>query len=124
MFGRPSKKEIYNKVKNALDAVRDGNRVQALSKHTAMGYDFLDVNDESEFWSLLEKLLDELLKEDPVKHYAGARPPQPSYEPQLKNKELWAYVWDSSILSKTIYLKFCYKNNFYFHVDCHENQNK
>lgn len=79
------------------------------------------VDDESGFWATLVLLLQEVAV-DPVNHYAGGHPPQRSYEVELKNKELWAYAWDSAHLGKRMYVKFCINNGYYFHVDCHESK--
>lgn len=117
---RPSPREIYNKVRDALAAVKNGNSIQALTKHISGDYAAMGVDDEAAFWALLEQLLEEILDAGPGPHYVGGRPPQRSYECQLNRMELWAYAWDSILLGKTMYLKFCLIDNYYYHVDCHE----
>jgi len=125
MSKRPSKKEIINKVQGALKAVKSGNRYQLIGKHISMDYEFLQVDCEDEFWIKLESLLQELLAAGPVCSYAGQYPPQRSYEPQLKNMELWPYAWKSPAMGgRVVYLKFCLKDGCYFHVDCHESTKK
>lgn len=119
---RPSNKEIIKKVHEALGAVQKGHRAFALQKHLVDDLDTLGLDDENEYWQLIEKCLLEIADVGSVVCYAGGRPPQRSYEPQIKGMELWAYAWDSKRLQKPMYLKFALKNSFYFHVDCHENR--
>jgi hypothetical protein len=124
MFGRPSNREKYNKVSEAISAIECGNCARLLTKHISMDDEAMGVDDEDEFWAVLAQLLKEVITAGPVKHYAGGHPPQRSYEAELKDKELWAYAWDSEILGKRMYVKFCTTKGYYFHVDCHESQPK
>ena len=124
MFGRPSNREKYNKVSEAIAAIECGACFRLLTKHISMDDEAMGVDDEDGFWTMLVELLKEVLTVDPVKHYAGRHPPQRSYEAKLKDKELWAYAWDSEILGKRMYVKFCITKGCYFHVDCHESQPK
>ena len=69
---RPSKKELFGKLRNAKAAVNQGNIFlidQDVIAEDAieLGY---DIGDE------LRQVLAELLEEINVYHYAGARPPQ------------------------------------------------
>lgn len=129
---RPSEREKRKKVSDALQSIRSGHHQFGPAKHQSMSWDFLEVVNTQEFWGAIEQLLEELLNNDPHTCYAGSYPPQKSYEsPPLKNEELWAYSWTSSLLGKNIYLKFILKRRppssidpqspfqFIF-VDCHE----
>ncbi|MEI8341058.1 MAG: hypothetical protein WCH43_05910, partial [Verrucomicrobiota bacterium] len=91
---RPSQKEIINKVRGALAAVQNGQGFFALNKHLTDDLNELGLN-ENEYWQLIEKCLEEIAAIGPVACYAGGHPPQRSYEPGIKDKELWAYAWDS-----------------------------
>src|SRR5258708_26331357 len=117
---RPSTKEICNKVRDGLSAVRAQHREFALHKHVVADLDALGLNSENDYWNLIETLLGEILAAGPVESYAGGRPPQRSYEAGMKDAELWAYTWNSPSQIKRMYLKFVLKNDWYFHVDCHE----
>jgi hypothetical protein len=123
MFGRPSNHEKIKKVSEAIAAIECGACARLLTKHVSMDDEAMGVDDEDGFWAALVELLKEVA-EDPVRYYAGGHPPQRSYEAELKNKELWAYAWDSMILGKKMYVKFCINKGYYFHVDCHESQPK
>lgn len=72
--------------------------------------------------ALLIELLKEIEHEGPLKCYAGTRPPQRSYEPEILKLELWAYSWHSQRYSKQMYLKFALKKQCYIYVDCHEDR--
>lgn len=124
MHWRPSKREKHNKVKEAIAAIGNDACFRLLTKHVSMDDEAMGVSDEDKFWETLVELLEELLAADPVKCYAGGHPPQRSYEQDLKDMELWAYAWDSQVLGKKMYVKFCIKKGYYFHVDCHESQTK
>jgi hypothetical protein len=68
---------------------------------------------------LLIILLEEIQNAGPIQCYAGTRPPQRSYEPEILRLELWAYSWHSPRFRKRMYLKFALKNQCYIYVDCH-----
>ncbi|MBT3394128.1 MAG: hypothetical protein HN411_03335 [Waddliaceae bacterium] len=68
-------------------------------------------------------LLD-LLKEIELSDYSGASPPLKSYEPKIANCELYAFTWESSLLKKTMYLKFAIKNDCFYYVSLHQSRPK
>jgi len=122
MHQRPSDRECYNKAKDALKAVKDGNRTVALTKHLQEIMQFTGAPDADGLWVIVEALLDELCKQRPEKCYVGKHPPEKSYEENLKDLELWPFRWQSSLLRREVYLKFCVKRDYLFLVDCHENR--
>jgi hypothetical protein len=122
MFTRPSNREIYGKVADALVALRAGRFQFGPLKHLSGDLAGLQLASASELPDLLIVLLEEIQHEGPITRYAGTRPPQRSYEPQILNLELWAYSWHSPRLRKPMYLKYALKNQCYIHVDCHEDR--
>lgn len=134
---RPSAREMHNKVREALAALRSDRCSEVIEKHQAMTWDFLGVTRDMDLWKQIEVLLGELLAAGPEKCYAGRHPPQKSYEPAIKNEELWAYAWQSHRTGKLTYLKFAIKKSkrktksnkedaepWLFLVDCHESKPK
>lgn len=126
-MSRPSNKEIINKVRDALDAVRAGRRCRGVSKHFSDDMAALEIDSDEEMWEVLPELLQEILDSGPVECYAGGHPPKASYDQEMKGMELWSYVWESVRTRKTMWIKFALKkdrqgNWHYFHVDVHENR--
>jgi hypothetical protein len=78
----------------------------------------LGVSEGSELWDLIM----ELLKEIKSKDYDGGHPPQASNEKAIRGKDLWAFAWDSIILTKRMYLKFALKDNIFYYVSLHESK--
>ena len=78
----------------------------------------LDVLADGEVWELIGELLEEISPAD----YAGLRPPQKSYERAIKEKELFAFAWDSKKLGKRMYLKFALVNGDYYYVSLHKSK--
>lgn len=128
MPARPSNKEICKKVADALAAIEAGRRFIALTKHLVGDLAELELEDEAALWELIPRLLKEIRKADPVRCYAGSRPPQRSYESEIKGEDLWAFRWPSVTLGREMYLKFALKNTkagwVFAHVDCHEDRPK
>lgn len=124
---RPSARELIGKVRVARDAITAGRCQIALNKHWLADLQYLPVASKDELWPLVSTCLDEILEAGPEKDgvYVGGRPPQRSYEPELKGLELWAYAWDSPTLGQRFYLKFALKkaantdNWHYLHIDLH-----
>lgn len=118
---RPSNREIGNKVADALDALRAGRFQFGTRKHISADLDDLGV-DTADLLALLIVLLEEIQNAGPIQCYAGTRPPQRSYEPEILGLELWAYSWHSPRFKKRMYLKFALKKQWYVYVDCHEDR--
>ena len=119
---RPSNKEICKKLADGLVALKCGRFQFGPTKHISGDLADMQLDAASDIPDLLRELLEEIQHEGPTKCYAGTRPPQRSYEPEILNLELWAYSWHSPRLSKRMYLKFALKNECYIHVDCHEDR--
>lgn len=121
---RPTDHEILKKVRDALEAIEAGRRQIALTKHLVADCEELGLSGEAELWELLPSLFRELIQCDPVQCYVGGRPPIRSFEPGIRDKELWAFAWPSVRLGREVYLKFVMMKNkagepWYMHVDVH-----
>lgn len=119
----PSGKELHQKVCSAVSALQAGRVRFEPTKHLVSSLAKLELDGPAELVSLLIELLkiiknsNRLLQE----HYAGARPPQESYEKEHKGHQLWAFKCPAPSRSdQLIYLKFVLKQDVYFHVSCHE----
>lgn len=80
---RPSKKEIFNKIKQGKEIVAQGNVFSVEPDVIAedaieLGYQVANLK------SILSQLLDEI----EIEHYVGAHPPRKSYETIIKDCEL------------------------------------
>lgn len=122
MVIRPSNREICKKIADALDAVVQGRFQIGITKHLVTDLADLKLDAAEDLPNLLADLLREIRAEGPTECYAGTRPPQRSYEPEILRFELWAYAWHSTCFKKRMYLKFAVKNRCYIHVDCHEDR--
>ncbi len=115
---RPSEKEIFKRIKEAQEAVAKGrivilNQVAIASDALELGY---LVEDELEF------LLSELLDMISPTHYAGTRPPQRSYEKNIKNLELFAFELISPHFDYPIYFKFALNTGVFWLVSLHKSR--
>ena len=116
---RPSDRELFSKVNDALAAVSSGRYQFAIYKHLASDLEELGVTDEKELINLVAKSLREIISVQPASCWAGGRPPARSYEPEIRNLELWAFAWDSAAWGRRMYLKFAIKRDVFIYVDCH-----
>jgi hypothetical protein len=121
---RPSQHEILSKVEKAMEAIACGNKQIGLPHHLSSDFEDCALYDENHLWEKIPKLLDELKQANPITCYAGRKPPEKSFEPELDDLELWAYHWESEVMNCKIYLKFCIKigrdgKPHYLHVRIH-----
>jgi hypothetical protein len=119
MLPRPTNRELCNKVAEALDAIKAGRFTIGVTKHLSGDLAKLELESGADLPKLLLELLGEIQNVGPIECYAGTRPPQRSYEPEIQNLELWAYCWYSERLGREMYLKFALKKQMYIYVDCH-----
>lgn len=102
-----------------MAALRAGRFEQVVTKHLYGDLADLKLDSAEELPGLLIELLNEIKTIGAVQCYAGDKPPQRSYEPELRGLELWAYAWHSERLGRRMYLKFALKKEWYIYVDCH-----
>jgi hypothetical protein len=115
---RPSDKEVFKRIKEAREAVAEG-RIAILNQG-AIASDALELGYliEEELESLLSELLDMI---SPT-HYVGTRPPQKSYEQNIKDLELFAFEVISSHFECPIYFKFALSTGVLWLVSLHKSR--
>ena len=117
---RPSNKELFNKILEAKRAVSQG-QVLILEQET-IAQDALEL--EYVIETELLTILQELVEETNPQNYAGARPPQRSYERKIEGLELFAYVVESSHFKCRIYYKFALAEGVLWLVSLHQDRGK
>jgi len=115
MIPRPSKKELFGKLRDARSALLAGNVFlidQGVIAEDAieLGYDIGD-----EFYKVLQELLDAASPAD----YVGGRPPQRAYKPDIEGLELFAFAVESSRFGCRVYLKFAIVEELLWIVSLH-----
>jgi hypothetical protein len=118
---RPSNREIWKKIADALEALKHRRFQIGLTRHLTSDLAELE-SSAQDLPHLLAELLKEIQDAKPTECYAGSRPPLRSFEPEIQNLELWAYAWHSPRFNKRMYLKFAIKKECYIHVRCHEDR--
>lgn len=117
-MNRPSHKEINNKIKAAIKAVKSRN-IELINLDSIVA-DALElgylVNEE------LPHILLKLLVNTNPGDYVGQRPPQKSYEIQIKGLELFAFSINCDYLNKQIYYKFALQDEIFYLVSLHEDR--
>jgi hypothetical protein len=114
---RPSKRELFKKLKQAKEAVSSDSLLIINSEVIAedaldLGYLVIDLK------NVLLTLFDEI---DPD-HYAGNYPPKKSYESQIKGSELFAFRWKSKYFGCKVYLKYSLKGEKLYLVSLHQHR--
>jgi hypothetical protein len=115
---RPSKKELFGKLRDARAAVNQGNIFlidQDVIAEDAieLGY---DIGDD------LPQVLADLLEEMTVYHYAGSRPPQKSYKQDIEGLELFPFVIESHRFACRVYIKFAIIEDSLWLVSLHQDR--
>ena len=117
---RPSHKELYAKIRQAIQAVSE--KKVTLLNSDVIASDALElgylIGDE-----LLE-ILSELLNSIQPEHYAGTRPPQKSYEEEIQDLELFAFSLFMDRFNCEIYLKFALYDDELWIVSLHKSRGK
>lgn len=119
MNPRPSHKELSNKIKTAKRLL-ETNSINILEPHVVLA-DSLDLgySFKLEFQAIIEQLLDTVSPGD----YAGSRPPQQSYETEIKGADLFAFVVQCPFLdNKNVYFKFALYQDVLVVVSLHEDK--
>jgi len=116
---RPSKKELFNKLKQARKAVIEG--FVFLIDQEIIAVDAIELNFPI---ADLEKVLLCLLGEIGPDCYAGTYPPHKSYKPEIKGFELFAFRWASKRFGCETYLKFAINKGQIWLVSLHLDRKK
>ncbi len=114
-MNRPSHKELTRKLYAASQAVRKG-RV-ALLNQLSLAADAIELGYSIEIE--LEAVLIEMLDETNPVHYTGSRPPQKSYEQDIRDLELFAFTVESSRFNCRVYFKFALAEKMFWLVSLH-----
>lgn len=117
---RPSHKELFKKIREAREAVGDG-RITILTQNV-IACDALELGYliEEDLVSVLSGLLDEISPEN----YVGKRPPDKSYEEEIKDLDLFAFKVESSCFRCRVYLKFALTGGDLWLVSLHQDREK
>ena len=114
---RPSHKELNRKIVQAKKAVSKG--YIELVGPAVIAADALELSYLVEdITNVLSNILNEITPDD----YAGARPPQHSYEEKIKDCELFAFRWESKRFGCEVYLKFTLKDDVMWLVSLHQHR--
>jgi hypothetical protein len=117
-MNRPSHKELSGKLRSARQAVSEG-RV-ALLDQFALAADAIELD-----YSLsleLNAVLAELLEEAGPGDYTGSRPPQRSYEQEIRDLELFAFTVKSRRFKCRVYFKFALEQGLFWLVSLHQDR--
>jgi len=115
VYYRPTKHELLTKLKSATLALQEKRALFANPSKVVGELSALNIGDSSEVWNLILNLLKEIQPKD----YKGKHPPERSYEKTIKGKELFAFLWWSPTLKKTMYLKFALIGGVFWYVSLH-----
>lgn len=117
-MNRPSHKELYSKLRLAKEAVRDVkvallNQLALIADAIELGYVV-----EAELMIVLRELLDETTPAN----YTGHRPPDRSYEEDIKELELFAFTVESGRFKCRVYYKFALAEEMMWLVSLHQDR--
>ncbi|MDY6987627.1 MAG: hypothetical protein SWQ30_06160 [Thermodesulfobacteriota bacterium] len=117
---RPSNKELSKKIREARDAAGKGQI--AILNQVVISCDALELGSlvEEDLVSVLSGLLDDISPEN----YVGKRPPEKSYEEEIKDLDLFAFKVQSSWFRCRVYLKFTLTGGDLWLVSLHQDREK
>jgi hypothetical protein len=100
---RPSTKELWKKINQAREVfTARGFRPVDPSK-LAANFTTLNLFSSQEQSDALLAALQEITPQN----YSGARPPDKSYEVEVRGDDLFAFAWTSNYFGRRMYFKFC-----------------
>lgn len=117
-MNRPSPKELYGKLRVARQAVEKG-RV-ALLNQLSLAADAIEL--DYDIGLELGEVLMELLETATLADYTGSRPPQRSYEQDIKDLELFAFTVGSRRFKCRVYFKFALEEETFWLVSLHQDR--
>ncbi|WP_155303891.1 hypothetical protein [Desulfosarcina widdelii] len=114
---RPSFRELDLKLSQAKDSVSQ-NKILTINL-AALASDAFDLGYLiSELTDILSEILDEIRPKD----YVGRRPPEKSYEDQIKDLDLFAFRWNSARFGCEAYFKFVINGDILYIVSLHQHK--
>jgi len=117
---RPTHKELSKKIKQATNAVENGNILLLNMPSLVSDADELGYVIEDD----LASLLIELLQKSSLDNYAGGRPPQKSYQQEIQGSDLFAFVIEETTLEKSVYFKFSIVGEMLYVISLHRDKKK
>ncbi len=115
---RPSHKELFNKLREAGKALSRGEL--GILNQTSLAADAIDLDYDLELD--LVQVLTELIEEASPADYAGARPPQRSYEQKIEGMELLAFRVKSHRFKCRVYVKFALAHGMVWLISLHHDR--
>lgn len=112
---RPSYKELFNKLRAARESV--ARRCVFIVNQMAIAADAIEL--DYDFATELLPVMEELLEVATPRHYAGARPPQKSYEKEIHGHEMVAFAVESRRFRCRVYFKFTFADGDLWLVSLH-----
>jgi len=109
---RPSHKELAKKIRECRRLVDSDRWLPANLAKLRADFDELEavLGLETTLQEDQKRILLAAIGEITPAHYAGLRPPQRSYEPAIRDRELLAFRWTSTFFAgHEMYFKFCLK---------------
>lgn len=119
-MNRPSKKELFNKIREAGRAITEG-RIEIIDA-VAIASDAVELDYDVE--TELSEILQHVISEATPEHYKGSRPPQMSYKPQINGLELFAFVVEPACFNCAVYIKFALTQDAFWLVSLHKDRPK
>lgn len=110
----------YLKIKAAKQAVSKGLIILLDDQEESIISDALELGYEVE--NELIDILSDLLSRTKSEDYAGTRPPQKSYEREIKGLELFAFRINSNLPGCKVYYKFSIQGNELWLVSLHKDR--
>ena len=115
---RPSDRELNKRIQEAKECLKNRHGLFANPSKAVGELNELGIENTNDVWELIKELLEELTPKD----YRGTRPPQKSYEKAIAGRELLAFNWWSTKLTKQMYIKFVLKSERYYYVSLHQSR--
>jgi hypothetical protein len=117
-MSQPFYKELFNKLRDARNAVE--NDQIALLNQLSIAADAIELeyDIESELNTVLMGLLETATPHD----YTGRRPPQRSYEQDIEGLELFAFTVESRRFNCRVYIKFTLTDGTLWLVSLHQDR--
>jgi hypothetical protein len=106
---RPSPKELWGKIAEAKVLIQKGKWAPSSPAKLKADFDELEsvLGVETALLEDQTAILVKALEELQAQHYAGSRPPTPSYEEASRNLDMFPFRWKSAHLNCEMYFKFC-----------------
>lgn len=117
-MNRPTTKELFNKIRDARQAVASERIEIVEADAVAADAIELEYDLETELKAILENFLDSISPQD----YAGPRPPQKSYKDKIQGLDIFAFVLDSTYFKVAAYIKFAIAHETFWLVSLHKNR--